>query len=198
MTQTKKYIFGYGSLMSPNEIRYTLGRPVEVIYPVRLRGWLRDWSVVCVNNSPRQYSLVETGLKPEYVAALNIRLPLAGEVASHPNGVLFEVNDSDIAKMDQREKHYRRLEVNDYIDNPPDGIIYAYSGLDQHLYFNKPSDRQVILPSNYLQVVEASAKVLGADFEADYHSSTLPASCPTDQCALVENTSIATPFGITV
>jgi hypothetical protein len=168
----KQYIFGYGSLVSPDDVYRTLGRRVELIYPVELRGWIRDWGVVVdVSKTHRRFKL-DAGC-PTHIAALNIRRPGRGERPTNPNGVLFAVDEADLAKLDIRESCYERTDVTeDIVDPPADGVIYAYTGLDTYL-LAQCEGLEVVIPKPYQDIVVRGFTALGAEVHDAYARSTL-------------------------
>lgn len=173
----KIYVFGYGSLVCPDDIAVTLGRAVEVVYPATQQGWIRDWSVVVDNrlSRPRYYQLAEDGSTPNYVVALNVRRPYAEESATNPNGVLFEVSSADLVKLDTRECDYARVDVTEDIVGAPDGaVVYTYTGLPEHL-LQSHSEGVAIVPQSYANLVANGFTKLGADMYAQYVRSTQPA-----------------------
>ncbi|HVX57929.1 MAG TPA: gamma-glutamylcyclotransferase family protein [Candidatus Saccharimonadales bacterium] len=184
----KQYVFGYGSLVCPDDVARTLGRRVKMIYPVSLTGWIRDWSVV-INNTDAEHRAVRVseGSLPSYIVVLNVRRPLSSEVPTDPNGVLFEVTDEDLRKLDEREHHYRRLDVTaDVVNAPTDGSIYMYTGLDEHLItryvrrVHRPRRAAatdiVVIPGPYFELVAQGFAALGPDMHQAYLDSTRPSS----------------------
>lgn len=152
----KKYIFGYGSLISKKSIVHTIKKDPGILYPVVLKGWIRDWSIVLDNSTTiRRFELLPDHTIPPCVAALNIRRPKKGEVATNPNGVLFEVNDEDIKRMDEREEHYIREDVTqDIVGLYEVGArVYAYVG-KKGFCVSENDKRKVILPKSYLKLIE--------------------------------------------
>lgn len=181
----KKYIFGYGSLVSIADVARTLGHPVELIYPFTLNGWIRDWSVVVDNaTSHRRLKLVASGEAPEYIAALNVRRPAAGERATNPNGVLFEVTDADLEMLDKRECNYARQDVTNDVVGWSTGTVFAYTGLERCLSAQNV-DLVVIIPSSYFDLVIQGFASLGPDMHETYISSTLVSSLPVHASVLL-------------
>lgn len=172
---SKTYIFGYGSLVCPDDIAVTLGHTVDVIQPVTLQGWIRDWSVVVDNrlSRPRYYQLIEDNSIPDYVVALNVRRPGEGEVATNPNGVLFEVSEVDLLLLDARECNYDRVDVTEDVLGAPNGVVYTYTGLAQHL-LHVHDEQEVIVPQSYARLVADGFAKLGEDMYAQYAHSTQP------------------------
>lgn len=154
----RKYIFGYGSLVSRKSIKHTIGRDPGKLCIVELNGWVRDWGVVLDNLATiRRFELQPSRETPHYVAALNIRKPKENESPTNPNGVLFEVTDEDIAKMDNREDHYIRVDITTDIAEVAgfDERIYAYVGKEE-FYAKENDKRNIILPGSYLKLVESN------------------------------------------
>jgi len=159
--QKKNYIFGYGSLVSRESIQETLKHEPGPLHPATLKGWLRDWGIVLDNSSTiRRFELLPDRSVPRYVVALNVRKPRAGETATNPNGVLFEVSDQDIKNMDERENHYERINVTNDIDTDAVGNIYVYVGLEKYETLEECKD-EVILPLSYLRLVERGFNSIG-------------------------------------
>lgn len=124
----KKYIFGYGSLVN-NESRFlTLKRHTETIKVIldNSFGYVRKW-----NYYNKEKNIVALGLE-KHVFGNNI------------NGILFDVNDNDIALLDKREIGYEKITI------PPnfinilskdktlniDSIIYTYIPKKDYILYN--------------------------------------------------------------
>jgi len=174
----KQYIFGYGSLVSAKDIERTLSHPPASLEQTTLMGWVRDWSLILDNTTTtRRYETVPKGKVPNFVVALNIHTPVDREQATNPNGLLFPVTDEEIRKMDQRETHYYRVEVTQQITYKPDGKVYAYVGLSEHL--GTPGLRsKAILPNSYRKLVEAGFSTFGKDSLEKFKRSTLASNVP--------------------
>ena len=172
---SKHYIFGYGSLVSADDVARTIGRVPPLIHPVTLKGWIREWGVVIDNTKAahRCVRLTDGRIAPGYIAVLNVRLPAPGERPTDPNGVLFEVTEAELKKMDERETHYKRLVVSTSVVNKPTGIIYAYTGHDRFLLTGIDSP-DIVIPGAYHDLVEQGFASLGGTMRDEYLSSTLP------------------------
>jgi hypothetical protein len=91
------FIFGYGSLINSLSRNATAASPILAI-PVRVSadfGWIRAWNFRS-----------QSGF-----TALGLRKPNEGEHSTTINGVLYPVEGTDMARFDEREVGYRRLEV---------------------------------------------------------------------------------------
>ncbi len=179
----KQYVFGYGSLVDPAEIALTLGHATNIVYPVYLNGYTRDWSVVVDNLAmPRRFKVTSTGLEPKLVVALNV---YKSNKPTNPNGIIFEVTDNDLKQMDIRESHYERIDVTADITGAPDGIVYTYSGLTHHiLSADETAITDIILPGSYMDVVEKGFAALGEDMLAEYRASTVVSAVPVFESIL--------------
>lgn len=157
----KTYVFGYGSLVSREDLRRTLKRPISEIHNATLNGWSRSWSIVLENaSSLERYAFVEDGFVPKYVAVLNVEKPLDGAKPTNPNGVLFEVFAEDLELLDARESHYARTDVTDDIIADINGKVYTYVGLPQYMTADKHMD-EVILASSYQDIVKTGFDSIG-------------------------------------
>lgn len=174
----KQFIFGYGSLVSAKDIERTLGHPPETLELSTLRGWVRDWSIILDNSTTtRRYETLPKREVPNFVAILNIRIPRVGELATNPNGVLFPVSDTEMQKMDDREKHYSRIEITEHLTYKPDGKVYAYVGLPK--YMETPALRlKAILPKSYRDLVENGFSSFGNNSLEKFRESTVASDVP--------------------
>lgn len=170
---SKKYVFGYGSLVSRKDLQRTLKHEVSLMQPAVLKGWVRDWSIVIKNaKGVGHYRLVADESLPEYVVVLNVRKPKDGERPTNPNGILFEVTDEDLKFLDKRESHYVRTEVTKDIDIDVDGKVYTYVGLAKHMTLNKYNE-QAILAHSYVDIVNSGFDSTGDNNAETFRTTTL-------------------------
>ena len=168
--QIKKYVFGYGSLVSQESLRRTLKHPIDKVDLAVLNGWSRDWSILLDNSNGKGRYELEDGTVPKYVAVLNIFKPSASELPKNPNGVLFEVNEEDLMFLDGRETHYIRKDVTEDIEADVDGKVYAYVGLEEYKTLYKNS-AEAILAQSYIDIVNRGFDSIG-DKDAKKFSTT--------------------------
>jgi hypothetical protein len=114
------FIFGYGSLARDLLADVTV---------TRLHGYRRGFGVAADNSERipgyKRYRLPADGTFPDlYVAFLDI----VEDPGAVINGVLAPVDPSALADLDRRERNYARIDVTAAIDNPPDGLVWAYAG----------------------------------------------------------------------
>jgi cation transport regulator ChaC len=103
------WVFGYGSLVSPESFGHTLGRPLRWgtdLFVAELGGFGRRWNYgvmhtvgigVDASGRPTQHTLVALGL----VAAVDESV----------NGVVGWVSGRELVQLDHRERHYDRVDV---------------------------------------------------------------------------------------
>jgi hypothetical protein len=152
------FIFGYGALINPREIKQIY--PNKKIYPAKVEGLKRVFNVETKDG----------------------RYKMLGVKKSHRhwcNGVLFTVNENELAKLIQREKHYTPELLN------KDQIIYKQSlpdfqPQDQIIYFlskppyrltQKQADALPIKPG-YLNKCLSGAAAISEPFLQDFVETT--------------------------
>lgn len=168
----KLYIFGYGSLASKASTAATLGREPLYFETALLEGWVRDWNLSLLNRSKESYFMrTDSGDIPQFAAALNVRLPHLDENATNPNGVLFDITEAELARMDAREEHYKRIDVTQYIHGAPEGIIYTYTGLSH--FCDLPDPEEIFLPKSYLELVESGFQSFGTAYLEEFRKTTI-------------------------
>lgn len=109
----KKYVFGYGSLINMKYSKQLNKKNNRIIIPVVIKN-LQRYLILC-NNKNQYFGVYDN---PNY----------------HTNGILIEVDDNELIKLDNRETYYNRYTVNNnrviykYTDNKlnDDDIIYIY------------------------------------------------------------------------
>lgn len=103
------WVFGYGSLASPTSLARTIGRQVsfgEDVHRAALRGWGRRWNY----GSPRT-GVSWTHGESEITDGVMVCLGIVQDADVAINGVVFSVDDRELAALDRRERDYDRIEV---------------------------------------------------------------------------------------
>lgn len=169
-------VFGYASLVSAESAAVTIGRPVEPRL-ARLQGWKRRWSQARDNNRAEKTFALADGTIPDFCLALNVE---PGEDPAGPvNGVLIELSDDELDRLDIREIRYHRVEVTDLVEAEgpmPDRVI-TYSAKPAN-FAPEPAPGTVII-DNYATLVERAFKAISAEELSHYLASTGP--CPVDR-----------------
>ncbi len=156
------YIFGYGSLVEPNEIRQYLTEKTDIYY-VRAEGFQRVFNV-SVNNMQQlegyKYYLDKNGLRPDiYVTFLNIVRNSNAEIL----GSVFYINDDKFDVVDKRERNYDRIEINQFLDRKFNDIVWAYVGKEKavRLYEEGKCCNKSVISKKYYDLVFNAFNAIG-------------------------------------
>jgi hypothetical protein len=168
-------VFGYASLVSASSAAETLARPVGPCPRARLSGRRRRWSTVRDNRAvEKTFARADSGEIPPYVLGLNVE-PAEGEDQG-PNGVLIELTEDELNRLDLRELRFRRLEVTESIE-PADGplefdLVVAYTARPENFAPEPPPGAVILAP--YLRTVERCFAELGPGELDLYRATTDP------------------------
>lgn len=161
-------LFGYGSLVVPESASMTLGRPVLSAPRARLHGWKRRFSQGRDNLTCEKTFELADGRRPEWILGLNVE---RGEDEAGPvNGVVLELSEVELDRLDIREIRYDRVEVTDLVegDDLPERIV-TYTAKDFHFHPEPPEDAVIL--AAYVEAVERGFEALGPG-ELDHFLST--------------------------
>ncbi|MEM9217400.1 MAG: gamma-glutamylcyclotransferase family protein [Cyanobacteria bacterium P01_F01_bin.150] len=177
-------IFGYGSLVNVEHLQAYLGRTLvanQDFMLCRLQDYCRCWTAAMDNriNLPGYKFYVEkhSGNRPQGVVTfLNIR-PCSGKTIT---GIVFDVSEQELQRLDLRERNYRKVDVSDMIDSPTSRSIYAYVGRKEsdQRYQQGLEQKSAIISRDYYDLVYGAYKALGAEALADYMDTTDPPQIP--------------------
>jgi hypothetical protein len=151
--KNRHFIFGYGSLISATS-RAKTGETGQV-WPVKIAGYQRNWSVMST-----EYGMSSVAVVPVSEA--------------YCNGVLIEIDESEIPVFDQRERGYKRSQVHHeqlsaYQEQSlPQGTIWIYHS---HEIVKPTHDCPIAL--SYVDVILSGCLALGDTFANDFLSLTL-------------------------
>jgi hypothetical protein len=177
LAMSRLAVFGYASLVSPVSAGETLGRPVQIAALARLHGHARGWTVGRDNTATEKTFARPDGTVPHHCLGLNVD-PV--EDGAAPNGVLIEVSDAELDRLDIRELRFHRTEVTDAIEVLPgpagaperfDGV-FTYRARPENSFPTPPDDAIVV--AAYPRLVEAAFAELGPD-QLDLYRETTPA-----------------------
>jgi hypothetical protein len=169
---TRFAVFGYASLVSVASAAQTLGRPVEFAGVARLAGWCRGWTLAREQATSEKTFARLDGSVPRYCLGLNID---RDELAAGPNGVLIELTEAELERLDVREIRYLREDVTDAItvssgDAEGLDIVYAYRARPERHHPTPPDDAIII--TTYPATIEAAFAELGSEELATYRETT--------------------------
>jgi hypothetical protein len=168
-------VFGYASLVSAASAAETLGRQVGPAPRARLRGMRRRWSTVRDNRAvEKTFARADSGEIPPFVLSLNVE-PWDG-AGEGPNGVLIEVTEAELERLDLRELRFRRNDVTASIE-PADGPlefdrVVAYTARPENFAPEPPPGAVILAP--YLRTVERCFAELGPGELDLYRATTDP------------------------
>jgi cation transport regulator ChaC len=179
-------VFAYGSLADPRSAALTLGeRPSRRAVPATLTGWSRGFTQARDNLSCEKTFALEPGAElPAFILGLNVH----PERGARVNGVLIELTDAELERLDQRELRYDRVELTEGV-HPAEPLeaapCFVYVAKPEHRALEAPLGA-VILRS-YAEAVEAAFEALGSAELAAYRESVLPLPAPVVDARLVED-----------
>jgi cation transport regulator ChaC len=163
-------LFGYGSLVLPESASMTLGRPVGGARLARLHDWRRRFSQRRDNLTCEKTFECEGGRRPEWILGLNVE---HGEDEAGPvNGVVIELTEAELDRLDIREIRYDRVDVSGSVEGEdlPERIV-TYTAKEFHFAPQPPEDS--IILETYAAAVEQGFGGLG-DGELDHYLATTP------------------------
>ena len=170
---TRIAVFGYGSLADPASAARTLGRPVPAPAVGRLPGWRRRWSLARDNLRVEKTFALAGGDMPPWILGLNVEQnAVPGDEPA--NGVLVEVSEPELDRLDLREIRYDRTDVTDRVEGG-DGFdrVVTYVG-KREVHVPRPPEGAVVMRS-YIDVVERAFGALGAsELDAFWRSTDKP------------------------
>ena len=108
------WIFAYGSLVSPASLASTIGRtitPGAGMHVVELAGYGRRWNY----GSKVLRGDWTTDDGREVTGGLVVSLGVVESPEESINGVIFAVDEAELADLDSRERAYDRVDVTEQI-----------------------------------------------------------------------------------
>jgi len=174
-------LFGYGSLVLHESASMTLGRPAGDLQPAGLHDWKRRFSQRRDNLTCEKTFECDGGWRPEWVLGLNVEDGEDG--AGAVNGVVIEVTEAELDRLDIREIRYDRVEVTGSVEGSelPDRIV-TYKAKPFHFAPEPPEDS--IILATYAAAVEQGFENLGQD-ELDHYLATTPYPVDRHEATLV-------------
>jgi cation transport regulator ChaC len=167
VTNSKIFVFGYGSLINPRSIQRTVSREVsrDELRPAILRDFVRKWDLV---------EWIKFVDDPSGSIVPAVFLDVARQAGRQMNGILLALTEEELVKMDGREKNYDRVDLSHLIEPQVAGDVFTYVGKEIHT-------RPVVgacIPQDYEALVFAGVRDWGPAFEAQFLQSTVPHNFP--------------------
>jgi dephospho-CoA kinase len=175
------WVFGYGSLVDPASFSATIGRdlrPGVDFFEAELAGFGRRWNYGVMH--VRATGPGPDGGMTEYtLVALGI-VPAAGETV---NGIVGRVDRVELAALDDRERHYDRVDVTAATTHHApevDGRIVVYVPRREAVeHYERARDaRRAAIAQRYWDLVDRAFHAFGPQAHARYHRSTPPPDVP--------------------
>jgi hypothetical protein len=163
-------LFGYGSLVLHESASMTLGRPAGELRPVRLHDWRRRFSQRRDNLTCEKTFECAGGWRPEWILGLNVEQ--GDDDAGPVNGVLIELTEAELDRLDIREIRYDRVEVTGSVggEGLPQRIV-TYTAKPFHFAPEPPEDAVIL--RTYAEAVEKGFDALGPG-ELEHFRATTP------------------------
>jgi cation transport regulator ChaC len=183
---TPTALFAYGSLADPESAALTLGRPVPRSHAAELVGWRRRFSQARDNRAAEKTFATPEGEIPARVLGLNVEPAAPGDAV--PNGVLIEVDETELARLDGRELRYDRVEVTESISVPgglPAGIRRVVTYVAKPAHYAPRTPPGAVIIAAYAKTIERAFARLSAEAAQRYRASTLPYPAPLVEGILV-------------
>ena len=170
------WVFGYGSLVSPESFGRTLGRelvPGIDFFDAELTGFGRRWNYGVLHSTG--VWIDDEGAEHDRTI---VALGLVESPAESVNGVVGWVDVDELTDLDRRERHYARVDVvattTVRTDHTIDGSIMVYIPKPESIeHYERARDAgAAAVDQHYWDRVDAAFSALGPDRHARYHAST--------------------------
>ncbi len=178
-----QYIFGFGSLVAAAMLGFTTEpAPASHGEAVTLVGFRRTWGVAMDNSVDlphyKYYVTADPGradagpVRPDVCVAF---LDIEEHAGSVVNGLLNRVDARDLARIDARERNYRRIDVTLMVPAAA-GTVWAYLGRDdaRERRARAAAQGRLVVQREYVEMVELGFAALGDDSLRMFRSSTEP------------------------
>jgi cation transport regulator ChaC len=181
----RQAVFAYGSLASLASAERTLGRAVNHDAVARLAGWRRRWSQMRDNlATEKTFARADDGTVPPYCLGLNIER----EAGQDPNGVLVEVSEAELERLEAREIRYDLVDVTaEIVTDGPLGFarVATFTAKPENFAGSPPPGAVILAP--YARAVEAAFESLGPDQLELFRDTTGPHPVPVVEAVLVRD-----------
>ena len=176
------WVFGYGSLVSPDSFGHTLGRRPRLgtdFFEAEIIGYGRRWNYGSLRYTGRAAD--DTGTIREWaIVALGVT-PAADETV---NGTVGWVTDDELVGLDRRERHYERVdvtalaEVHGAADVAGPIVTYVPRAEAVERYTQARDRGEAAVDRRYFDLVDRAFADLGEDRRQRYHATTQAPDIP--------------------
>lgn len=172
------YIFGYGSLVDKEDLINYLGYKPRFLKYCKLNNFCRVWNVAMNNQIDLpSYKYYRNNLTKKrdfkFVTFLNIEEKLNSSI----EGILFSVDSVNLKKLDERERNYKRININHHIYIDVKGDIWTYVGSEEgeKRYLTGKSQESIAIQLEYYnKVIFAFAQERELNLNSFFHSMIIP------------------------
>jgi cation transport regulator ChaC len=176
------WIFAYGSLVSPTSLAATIGRSISVgagMHVAELAGFRRAWNYGSA--VLRGDWTAEDGT--DVVGGLVVSLGIVEEPGTSINGVVFAVDDAELADLDWRERAYDRVDVTGRITLLDQSVhveldepiaVYVPQRVAIERYERHRDDGTAGVRRSYWELVDAAFADLGPRHSEWYRTTPQP------------------------
>ena len=181
---SRTWLFGYGSLVSPASLASTIGRdPGAGMHIAHVDGYGRRWnygSKVLRGDWIHEDRTIVGGL----VVSLGV-VAADGEAC---NGVVFDVDDDELAALDWRERDYERVDITEMTSvdvEQFDGRVQVYVPRQSSIerYEQARDEGRAAIRQSYWTLVEDAFAALG-DHHAEWYGRTPAPDIPVADISL--------------
>jgi cation transport regulator ChaC len=178
------WVFGYGSLVSPESFGHTLSRVLTRgvdVHPAAVVGFGRRWNYGVMTTIGE--SDEPDGTRRSWTV---VALGITASEHETVNGVVAWVTDDELDALDRRERNYDRVDVSDRITvavdrSPVDrGPVVTYVPRAEPIeWYEAARDHgTAAVERRYWDLVDAAFTELGPDEHRRYHATTPPPDVP--------------------
>jgi hypothetical protein len=134
----------------------------------------------------KTFAHAETGAVPTHCLGLNIE-PDGGDPG--PNGILIELSEAELDRLDAREIRYRRADVTEAVRTGDESLgferVITFAAKPENFAPTPPTGAVILAP--YLRAVEAGFSALGRDQLELFRETTGPIPVEVIEAVLVRD-----------
>ncbi len=170
------WVFGYGSLVSPDSFGHTLGRRPQLgvdFFEAEVAGYGRRWNYGIVHS---------TGTAPDESGRMQswtiVALGVVASATEIVNGVVGWVSNEELVGLDRRERYYDRVDVTSsatvhgHADVTARIVTYVPRREPRERYEHARDNGAAAVDQRYFDLVDRAFGDLGTDRRERYYATT--------------------------